>query len=168
MQMIKKKATAKRLIWWVLAAALLLAGCNPAAQVRDWAKTAESGTWHARYRLFFHQKDGDLQMLVQESKGETLVLEIQAPRGSLRLEYGPEKFSLDLDRGNLQWQELPQQIPYYSLIELARQLVEASTLAVQGEWVEYMGYRLKARGGAPVEVGYLSEWTLQVEEFIWD
>lgn len=152
----------------LLAAAMLLGGCNPASRAREWAKSAENETWHARYRLLFHQKDGDLEMLVQESRGEILVLDIQMPRGALRLEYGSDSLLINLDAGHLEWQDIPCQIPYYTLTELARQIAVSQELASQGEWAELMGYRIKVKEGAPTEAGFLSEWTLYVEEFVWE
>ena len=152
----------------LLAVAMFLGGCNPGARARDWAKTAENQVWHARYRLVFHQKDGDLEMRVLESRGETLTLDIEIPRGSLRLEYGSDSLLLNLDAGNLEWQDIPRQIPYYTLTALARQITAALELETRGEWAELLGYRLRVKGGAPTEAGFLSEWTLYVEEFVWE
>lgn len=152
----------------VLAAALLLGGCNPVSRARDWANSAETESWQARYRIFFHQQDGDLEMTVLESRGETLVLEIQTPQGSLGLEYGSDNLLINLDEGSLEWQDLPCQIPYYTLTALAGQIAAARELDTQGEWAELMGYRIKVKGGAPVEAAYLSEWTLYIEEFVWE
>ena len=151
----------------LLMAALLLCGCSPAARARDWAGRAADETWQARYRIVFHQKDKDVEMTVQESRGETLVLDITMPGGSLRLEYSGDCMLINLDGGGLEWQEIPYQIPYYTLSELARQINSAPQLDTQGDSAAIHGYCLKVKAGAPVEAAYLSEWTLYVEEFNW-
>lgn len=151
----------------LLAAALLLGGCNPASRARDWATRAVDETWQARYRVLFHQEDKDLEMTVQESRGETLVLDIIMPGGSLRLEYGSDSMLIKLDEGSLEWQDIPCQIPYYTLTELALQIAASQQLATQGDWAASQGYRLKVKAGAPVEAACLPDWTLYVDEFIW-
>lgn len=152
----------------LLAALMLWAGCNSAARTRDWANFAEERHWQATYRIVFHQDDGDVEMTIQETRGETLVLDITAPRGSMLLEYDSGKLLLDFDAGKLHWQDDPPPIPYYTLTELARQIAAAPELDYKGGWTECLGYRVMVRGGAPREVSYLSEWTLYVEEFKWD
>ena len=151
----------------LLVALLLLGGCNPANRAQEWAETAVSQNWQAKYRLVFHQKDADLEMLVRESRGETLVLDIQMSRGTLRLEYDGDALLVDLDEGDLQWQDVPRQVPYYTLSEIARLLAAAPELTLQGEWVEHQGYRLKVKKGLPLEAELAPEWSLYVEEFIW-
>lgn len=166
------KAAKRSLALLLLAGALLLIGCNPASRAREWAQSADSGQWRAKYSLFFHQKDGDLRMDVLETRGETLMLDIQSPRGRLKLEFDETSMALSLDSGQLEWEEALSQIPYYSLTELAKKLVGSQTgssdIRIEGEWAEIQGYRLRLKGGTPAEVEYLGEWTLQVEEFIWD
>lgn len=157
-----------RLGMLLLVAIMLLGGCNSAARAKDWAKSAEQRYWQARYRIIFHQDDEDIEMTIQETGGETLVLDITMPRGSLLLEYDSDKLLLNLDGGNLHWQDIPPPIPYYTLTELAKQVNSASELASNGGWTEFMGYRVMVKKGAPIEVSYLSEWTLYVEEFKWD
>ena len=103
-----------------------------------------------------------------ETQGEYLVLDIQMPLGSIRLEYGPEGLLIDLDKGDLSWLDVQHNIPYYSLAELARYFALARELNTQGDWAELTGYRLKVKGGVPTEAAYLSEWTLIVEEFVWE
>lgn len=154
---------------WVilLAVGLLLVGCSPASRAKTWAEKAAAETWVARYRIDFHQEDGDLSMEVWESRAEVLVLDIIMPTGSLRLEYGPDNLLLNLDQGALEWEDFPRQPPYYCLAELSRQILAAGELATSQEWAEVQGYSLKLEGGRPVEVKFQSEWTLYVEEFYW-
>lgn len=157
-----------RLAALLLAALMLLGGCNSGARAREWATAAEQGRWQARYLIVFHQDDGDIEMTVEETRGETLVLDITMPRGAMRLEYDRDKMLLDLDAGNLQWQDDSPPIPYYTLTELARQVAAAPELGFKGGWTECKDYRVMVKGGVPKEASYLSEWTLYVEEFKWD
>lgn len=152
----------------VLALALLFTGCSPASRAQEWAEQAEAGTWVARYRIDFHQQDGDLSMNIWESKAETLVLDITMPTGTLKLEYGPDNLLLDLDDGQLQWEDFARQPPYYCLAELSWHIVAAGELASSQEWAEFLGYSVKVEQGRPLEIKYESEWTLYVEEFYWN
>ncbi|MGI6365535.1 MAG: hypothetical protein ACOX2G_07315 [Bacillota bacterium] len=152
----------------LLVLGLLIAGCSPASRAKTWAEKAAAETWVARYRIDFHQQDGDLSMEVWEARAEALVLDITMPSGTLRLEYGPDNLLLNLDQGELEWEDFPRQPPYYCLAELSRQILAAGELANFQDWAEFQGYSLKIEGGKPLEVKYLSEWTLYVEEFYWN
>lgn len=106
-------------------------------------------------------------MLVAEThEAGTLTLDIEAPGGTLSLEYGEDSLHVDLD-GEFEWQDGPFQVPYYTLLELAKRLVSCEELGYEGDWVECRGYRLRLKKGQPAEVEYLGEWTLYVEEFTW-
>jgi hypothetical protein len=89
------------------------------------------------------------------------------PSGTLRLEYDDENLLINLDQGNLEWEDFSRQPPYYSLGELARQIVAAATLNTDGDWVIIEGYSLKMDRGVPAEVKWGSEWTLFVDSFKW-
>lgn len=147
---------------------LLLAGCSPASRARDWAERAAISTWSARYRIDFHQQDGDLSMSIWESKAETLVLDITMPTGALRLEYGPDNLLLDLDDGQLQWEDFARQPPYFCLAELSRRIVDAEELTNSQDWAEFLGYSVKVEEGKVLEIRFESDWTLYVEEFYWN
>ena len=147
---------------------LLLAGCSPASRAQDWAERAAAETWVARYRIDFHQQDGDLSMSIWESKAETLVLDITMPTGALRLEYGPDNLLLDLDDGQLQWEDFARQPPFYCLSELSRRIVAAEELTNSQDWAEFLGYSVKVEEGKVLEIRFESDWTLYVEEFYWN
>lgn len=156
-----------RLLACFLAAAIFFSACSPASRCQNWAAAATDANWQARYRLLFHQKDGDLELQVVESRGETIVLDIQGQGGSIRLEYSPDKFSIALAEGDLWWEDFPRQVPYYALSELARQFADAEKLSAQGDWATLAGFRLRVKKGVPMEASFLQEWTLSVEEFNW-
>lgn len=151
----------------VLALAFLVGGCSPSARAKDWAEKASAGTWTAQYRIEFHQEDGDLSMCVRESRAETLILDIEMPSGTLCLEYGPSKLSVNLDQGQLEWEDFARQPPYYSLTQLSQLLLATGELINAQDWAVGQEYSLKMKDGFPLEVKYGTEWTLYVDEFHW-
>lgn len=157
-----------KLLILLMAISLLTAGCNPASRAKEWAEQAVAQTWVAQYRITFHQQDEDLVMNVREERGETLVLDITMPNGSLRLEYGADNLLIDLDRGGLVWEDFARQAPYYTLSELSRQIVAAGELNNKEDWAEVLGYYVQVKNGMPALVRYQSEWTLEVEYFRWN
>ena len=72
---------------------------------------------------------------------------------------------LDLDAGNLQWQD-DSPIPYYTLTELARQVAAPRSWALK-EADECKDYRVMVKGGSPSSLLSVRV-TLYVEEFNWD
>src|SRR5690554_3753712 len=145
---------------------VLVSGCNPAARAQQWAERALSETWNAQYRVVFHQEDQDIEMVVHEFRGENLVLDINMPNGSLSLEYGQD-FALNLDQGQLEWEDFPRQPPYYTLSELSQQ-VAAAEIASQGDWANVAGYSVRIEEELPVEIKWEDQWTLYVESFLWE
>lgn len=158
----------KKAVLVILLTGALLLGCSPASQAVKWAERAEIKGWQARYRIVFHQADGDMEMLIQEEQRDILVLDITMPSGSMRLEYGPDNLLINLDQGNLDWEDQLQEPPYYALSQLAKRIATGIILAVDRDWVSFEGFRIRLENGGPKEASFLDEWTLYVEEFLWD
>jgi len=152
----------------LLLAVGLVAGCSVTSQATDWAGKAVERSWTAEYRILFHQSDGDIEMTVQESRDSTLLFDIAMPSGTLRLEYDDENLLINLDQGNLEWEDFSRQPPYYSLGELARLIAAQATLNSDGDWVIIEGYSLKMEQGIPTQVKWGIEWTLFVDNFKWN
>lgn len=152
----------------LLTAAVLVSGCSPSSRAADWATHAGSQCWQAKYTIVFHQVDEDIRMTVHESRGETLVVDVTMPSGSLCLEYNADNLLINLDRGELEWADPVRQPPYYTLSELSRQIAAAAKPGNDGEWASAGGYLVKVKDGIPTEVKYQTDWTIYVQEFIWE
>lgn len=157
----------RKVLALVMAVGVLIAGCSVASQAMNWAEEAVIEGWTAEYQILFHQEDRDVEMLVQETQGDTLVFEILMPSGTLRLEYD-DRLLIDLDQGNLEWEDFSRYPPYYGLSELARQIMAMDKLERDGDWALVEGYTVKMDNGLPVEVKWGSEWTLYVKSFEWN
>jgi len=152
----------------LIIAGVMISGCNATSRAMDWAEQAVSRSWQAQYRIVFHQEDEDIEMTVREFRGETLVLEIDMPNGSLRLEYGKDNLLIDLDQGGLEWQDYPQQAPYYTLSQLSLQIIALEKLEGSGQEAIADEYMVLMERNFPKEVKWMTEWTLYVDEFHWN